>query len=1509
MSRRMYVKCWVALLSLLLAAGLVPLSPSKAEASVLDQPNLRLNTVEVNSSSGAPALYINGERTPATMFTQWKFAPDTPDFQPYPSYEEGAKYAGIHIYQPRASGYETLEDWMPVLDEILAKDPKAYFVMSIWVQSPTDFGFVPNADNEANTDASFKITASMGSLKWRQMAGLKVREIVRDFSYSKYRDRILGYMLTAGGTGEWIDANLFASPTPDFDRSLGNQIGFRNWLKAKYGTDAAIRTAWNEPTLTLDTAVIPASVTTGPFLDPALHQDVIDFMTYDSEMVVQAIEYLCSVVKDETNDTRLVGIPYGYTMETAYRGNISGSLAFDKLLNSNAYDFLAAPYAYHHRTLDGYSGWHGFADSAKKHNKLWFGEDDSPTYADSTPIDDGYQYVYDFSDSKALLWKNFMTALTKRVGLWWYDNYGTGQTSTPGLAYELALMQQLAEAANVIAQADTTEIALVLDETSQFYQTPGAATVDNRYSFNEDLGYFRTHLGKIGAPVDVISIDDVVDGLAGGYKMYIFANAYALTSAQRTALSNLKTGGKALVWIKTPGLIDLDTGTASYTASNAVTGLDLRLASSSINSPQVSYGQGLVDPIGNLTQVSNVNQLFTSFTNAARPHMFAVAGSGDTTLSSAPDGKITAIKSNKGTWLSYFSDDISLLTPAILRGIAADAGVSIYNTDNSFVSANSHFLAVTIPGGSGAATINFPNNGTVYEVPSDTEYTVTGNTLTLPALASARTYVFYLGTRVALQMYRPIPHGGELIHQFDSLTRYPKPVVLVPASPAPPNPAAATFQLDPDIMTIDNFDMAVNYAVTYSSSNAAVATVDSTGKVTGVGVGTATITAAAGGKTATKTVQVVAANTFDRIEFSTPQQSVNKGAAFTPSTLMIVRKDGSTAPLGASSATWLSKGTNIATVNASTGLITGVNDGAVSIEASYMGSKALLAVNVNDTSANIVRDIWFTNSDGYVRFDTVSGTYALDVHAVDKNIVETDVTSTVTYTSSNPAAAAVSASGIITPVAVGATVVTASLNERTARVLVEVGRVNMDPVTIGISTSMTALQTQTPALAANEPVAGATGTWNIVSGRSLQITGGGASIHAAYGGTASVEGIVDFTYPNYSVVDNAITTRNGQIRPIYTITSAGSAPPAPPAAMPVYAQDFNAGTAPDWVTNFGTFTFVGGAYRANMDSNGNAMSYYNGADFADFVYKGTLKYTDPAQALDTDIVFRYDTTPGTGGFYQAHISRGGGSPFMTIYRYTASNNTFTMIGKQVPYTAPINSDVNYTITAIGDALTFTVNDGVNVKVSSAVDSTFDTGKFGLKVASSKADFDSVEVWEPSGYMENFDDNQAQGWSAYMGGWNVYGTTQYGFELNFPVSLPGTPLVGLTHYTEEDFGNFTYTGNLRFLGTAQGDAAILFRYQDQSNYYQANIGYNSNVMTIYKCVNNVFTQIGTTVTYDPPTGDSIFFKIVANGNNLAFTLNDGTTTATSTAADSVFASGEIGLKSDGSFVSFDDLTVN
>ena len=131
---------------------------------------------------------------------------------------------------------------------------------------------------------------------------------------------------------------------------------------------------------------------------------------------------------------------------------------------------------------------------------------------------------------------------------------------------------------------------------------------------------------------------------------------------------------------------------------------------------------------------------------------------------------------------------------------------------------------------------------------------------------------------------------------------------------------------------------------TWSSDATAVATVSSTGLVTGAGAGTATITASSGGKNGTATVTVTSSvEPVASVDVTPATADILSGGTLQ---LTATPKDAAGQPLSGRTITWGGGAAGIATVSA-TGLVTGVGAGGpVSVTATSEGKTGSASITV-----------------------------------------------------------------------------------------------------------------------------------------------------------------------------------------------------------------------------------------------------------------------------------------------------------------------------------------------------------------------------------------------------------------------------------------------------------------------------------------------------------------------------------------------------------------------------------
>lgn len=216
---------------------------------------------------------------------------------------------------------------------------------------------------------------------------------------------------------------------------------------------------------------------------------------------------------------------------------------------------------------------------------------------------------------------------------------------------------------------------------------------------------------------------------------------------------------------------------------------------------------------------------------------------------------------------------------------------------------------------------------------------------------------------------------------------------------------------------------------TWTSSNTSVATVGSNGVITGVGTGTATITAKYGGTTLTGTVTVTPNYTYELVLNKTIID-MGKGRTETIVATYKTYADGvlESSKDVTSSATWSSSSSSVAGVNG--GTITGNGVGSATITATYNGKSATCTVNVIGSP---------TLSLGWTSVDLKRGDVRTNASIYNPNngTASTNVTSSAVWTTSNSGVATVGG-GQITAQGKGTCTITATYNGVSASCTVNV---------------------------------------------------------------------------------------------------------------------------------------------------------------------------------------------------------------------------------------------------------------------------------------------------------------------------------------------------------------------------------------------------------------------------------------------------------------------------------------
>lgn len=267
-------------------------------------------------------------------------------------------------------------------------------------------------------------------------------------------------------------------------------------------------------------------------------------------------------------------------------------------------------------------------------------------------------------------------------------------------------------------------------------------------------------------------------------------------------------------------------------------------------------------------------------------------------------------------------------------------------------------------------------------------------------------------------------------------------------------------------------------AVTWSSSNTAIASVSAAGVVKGLKSGSAIVTAASEGKTAQSQITVTApppaAAPVASISVSLSASALNVGQT-AQATAVLYDSEGKV--LTGRTVTWSSTAASLATVSSS-GLVTAIAPGTVSLIASSEGKMGVATLTVNQPVASPVATVSVSLSPtSVVSKQTSQATVVL------KDAQGNALTGrTVGYSSSNTSVAVVSSSGTVTGVATGQATITATSEGKSGSAVLSVTSGIVLVASVELTASVTTL-TQGQSTQVKAVTLDAQG--NVLTGRDL----------------------------------------------------------------------------------------------------------------------------------------------------------------------------------------------------------------------------------------------------------------------------------------------------------------------------------------------------------------------------------------------------------------------------------------
>ncbi|MCC6773380.1 MAG: Ig-like domain-containing protein [Gemmatimonadaceae bacterium] len=322
--------------------------------------------------------------------------------------------------------------------------------------------------------------------------------------------------------------------------------------------------------------------------------------------------------------------------------------------------------------------------------------------------------------------------------------------------------------------------------------------------------------------------------------------------------------------------------------------------------------------------------------------------------------------------------------------------------------------------------------------------------------------------------------------------------------------------------------------VTWSSSNIAVAAVSASGLVQAISPGSATITASSDGVTGTSaiTVRVVPIAT---VTIAPASANLTTGNTVQLTAQMLDAAGNPISPSGRA-VSWSSAAPSIATVGAS-GVVTGTSAGIVTITGTVEGVTGTASIIVTNAPVSTVQVAPAAPQL------TVGTSAQLSATALDAggNVV---TGRPVTWTSSDPAVATVSTSGLVSALAAGSAQLTATVDgvRGTATVTVSqvsVARVQLNPASASLLVGGTVQLSATATDSAGNPLTGRVIAWS--SGSAAVATVSSTGLVSAVGaGTTVITATIDGIRATASITVADVPIASISLSPSSASVTAGS---------------------------------------------------------------------------------------------------------------------------------------------------------------------------------------------------------------------------------------------------------------------------------------------------------------------------------------------------------------------------------
>jgi len=458
---------------------------------------------------------------------------------------------------------------------LIEMDPAARFFLRLSDQVPRAW-FDANPDHVQVSYNGVRPSILQPSLASEKgLAGICtfLRRVVAYCESQPWSDRVFAYLYYPVGEGLTnlnVDGYVF-------DCSPVMQRAFRDWVRSRYGDEAALRAAWNDPSAAFDTVSVPTDAEWRAAREQTLHwmegkelRRIHDYFLLQRELFFHWYRTLIRTMREALSARPVIfGIDmgkqplFGWQIRLAFDGTgpgaefpnlflATGALDIGRLLDEPGLDALVTPADYTARTV-GY-GWEpeGIADSLHLRGKAIFVENDCRHFVPGQE-DHTLGAFRNPAESRAGMLRNAAWSLTR--GHFDYWMIAGGQYFHHPLVHEhgVRVVAPLLDRAPELPHRETEHaVAMIIDDTSPVHEDGTSGYQNLAVLFQRVIG-----LAHCGIPYRIYLFSDLEKDNMPDYRCYLFPNLFMLDASRLDLLqSKVLRDGRMAIFGPATGITD-----------------------------------------------------------------------------------------------------------------------------------------------------------------------------------------------------------------------------------------------------------------------------------------------------------------------------------------------------------------------------------------------------------------------------------------------------------------------------------------------------------------------------------------------------------------------------------------------------------------------------------------------------------------------------------------------------------------------------------------------------------------------------------------------------------------------------------------------------------------------------------------------------------------------------------------------------------------------------------------